>query len=889
VTINTKELYDAGGLQGGCEDIRVVYQPNTTTAKSINYYFDPASGTTCTTSTATKVYFPLQANVSNGSSTSYYYLYYDNENAVDESSVSAFDIGDKQALMHCGFRGDTTCINGDGAEAPTTESGAVRYSGGKSALSFDGNDSLTINDSDEIGLESVDFSVEAWVYLEPNLTGNNTIVWKGDYGYKRGYLMRVVVTSGLYYLQGWLGDGTSNILVTSGQAMSSGAWHHVAYVRDGTAPLRLYIDGFEPSSYSAQGNGANVSSNWEKAFIGTEGNATVPVQNFYKGLIDEIRVSNTVRYTSNFTPSTSPFVPDEYTKLLLHFDENGDDPRNTGKAIDSSGNGNHGTITGAKYVGGLVGVDDPVGASHDSPVSSQSYAGHSGIFVEEGTVNKITNPSFENATAYNTNWGDPSVFKYDSTADTFTPGMAKRNSAGPFASGVMVHGKADGSGVPDGLSVSSGTYIGDGINSGFYSNFDTKQGSIVFWITPEWNGNDGKRHNIFNGYGTLVESAYKETDNYLYWQHGWGQEVKVDVSSWVAGATYSVVIRWDRNNAIQGSNYMSISVNDAITYGGGSAGSPYNGTTMQIGGDGANYPANAIIEGLTIYRRPLFDGTYGIDVGNGDEINQIYNAGTGKDPTLVTGSWDVVFALPTNASTGALTTGTGNAWSHPHTSNLLYTSTTNTGGFMMGADSSTDGWMTNSIQTLTIQPDATVGMDTYMWSVAPDTNYGNSTVINIGNTRGLISFDLASIPVNATVDSSTLWLYQTSGAGAAGHEIAYQVLKPWVESQATWNSWATGQSWTVPGALSADDAGVENSGNGVGADRKTTPIYDIWISNTNPEWKSFASPGLTALTQDWVSGVATDSYGFVVYDANAAHVFSSSDNTTVSNRPKLII
>jgi hypothetical protein len=91
--------------------------------------------------------------------------------------------------------------------------------------------------------------------------------------------------------------------------------------------------------------------------------------------------------------------------------------------------------------------------------------------------------------------------------------------------------------------------------------------------------------------------------------------------------------------------------------------------------DGISYPPNAIIEGLTIYRRPLFDGTYGTDVGNGDEINLIYNSGTGKDPTLVTGSWDVVFALPTNASTGALATGTGNAWSHPHASNLLYTST----------------------------------------------------------------------------------------------------------------------------------------------------------------------------------------------------------------------
>ena len=89
--------------------------------------------------------------------------------------------------------------------------------------------------------------------------------------------------------------------------------------------------------------------------------------------------------------------------------------------------------------------------------------------------------------------------------------------------------------------------------------------------------------------------------------------------------------------------------------------------TIRIGSrNDGSAPANAIIEGLTIYRRPLYDGAYGSNVGNGDEINLIYNSGTGKDPTLVTGSWDVVFALPTNSTVGALATGTGEALSHPH-------------------------------------------------------------------------------------------------------------------------------------------------------------------------------------------------------------------------------
>lgn len=41
------------------------------------------------------------------------------------------------------------------------------------------------------------------------------------------------------------------------------------------------------------------------------------------------------------------------------------------------------------------------------------------------------------------------------------------------------------------------------------------------------------------------------------------------------------------------------------------------------------------------------------------------------DPTSIIGSWDVVLNVPTNATPGALVTGAGEAWSHPHSSNLL--------------------------------------------------------------------------------------------------------------------------------------------------------------------------------------------------------------------------
>ncbi|MBX9680208.1 MAG: hypothetical protein K2X38_15715 [Gemmataceae bacterium] len=64
----------------------------------------------------------------------------------------------------------------------------------------------------------------------------------------------------------------------------------------------------------------------------------------FQGMLDEIRISKTVRYTKDFAPQRR-FEPDADTLALYHCDEGQGD-----KLIDSSGNGHHGKIIGAKWV-----------------------------------------------------------------------------------------------------------------------------------------------------------------------------------------------------------------------------------------------------------------------------------------------------------------------------------------------------------------------------------------------------------------------------------------------------------------------------------------------------------------------------------------------------------
>ena len=157
------------------------------------------------------------------------------------------------------------------------------------------------------------------------------------------------------------------------------------------------------------------------------------------------------------------------------------------------------------------------------------------------------------------------------------------------------------------------------------------QGSIFFAITPEWAGNDGKRHDfvwLYNTGGNFI-GIIKDTSNNLVLFIDGDHTVSVSISTWVAGTTYFVVGRWDSKGTLDGTNYGCLSINDVHTFGAtafGTVGTGSDGILIGSGLIGQKYPAQALIQGLTIYRRPLFDGTYGVDVGNGDEINLIYNA-----------------------------------------------------------------------------------------------------------------------------------------------------------------------------------------------------------------------------------------------------------------------
>jgi hypothetical protein len=188
---------------------------------------------------------------------------------------------------------------------------------------------------------------------------------------------------------------------------------------------------------------------------------------------------------------------------------------------------------------------------------------------------------------------------------------------------------------------------------------------------------------------------------------------------------------------------------------------------------------------------------------------------------------------------------------------------------------------------LTLQPDETSSNDIYIESGAPTTNQNAQTVVSAGEfnaganiTRTLIKFDLSSIPAGVTINSAVLSLYATTDLSSNARTFrVFRQLRAWVESQATWNIYSTGNNWATAGGFGATDCEQTDIGT-----RAFT------ATETLNEFKDFT---LTASeVQEMITGGGFTNNGFLIKadtETDDQYLFAGSGNATASLRPKLVI
>ena len=179
--------------------------------------------------------------------------------------------------------------------------------GGASAL-FDGTGDYLVSSVVEDSFGTSNFTVEFWyrpaaigaiqVPIGNRSSGTGLNIWWVEIG-----------ADGTAYAAFQNSVGTS-YYPASPSTYTANTWHHIAIVRNGTT-LTFYRNGVGGTAVT----GVSGSFGGGVYYIGG-----IAASYNVNGYLDEIRVSNTARYTANFTSSTIPFINDANTLLLVHAD-----------------------------------------------------------------------------------------------------------------------------------------------------------------------------------------------------------------------------------------------------------------------------------------------------------------------------------------------------------------------------------------------------------------------------------------------------------------------------------------------------------------------------------------------------------------------------------------
>ena len=298
----------------------------------------------------------------------------------------------KQAVAHWKFdEGYGTTTKDSAGSNDGTISGATWTNEGRlgKALSFDGADDYASGNFGlgilKNGYEEDSFTLSAWAKPDGTQSGNERII-SGRSGYHGGLVANSNNSFGfnIATTEGW----TNGKMLSSGEISDWTDWHHIIGVYD-KREMKIYVDGIMKNSTTFTASIRNYSDTF---FIGSIGNYA------FDGKLDEVKVFNyaltedEIKQEYNQSKTVSMGTPSEKQDVVMgqasQYCVPGDsatcdppvaewkfDEMSGTTANDTSGNGNHGTLTNGPVwtangkIGGaltLDRVDDRMTVSHNT-------------------------------------------------------------------------------------------------------------------------------------------------------------------------------------------------------------------------------------------------------------------------------------------------------------------------------------------------------------------------------------------------------------------------------------------------------------------------------------------------------------------------------------------
>tara|TARA_B100001964_G_scaffold181585_1_gene200808 strand:- start:853 stop:1647 length:795 start_codon:yes stop_codon:yes gene_type:complete len=221
--------------------------------------------------------------------------------------------------------------------------------GDETSYAFDGTtDWLDVADHGDWDFGASAFCLE--MRFKSSSATNQYLFTRSPQG-NRPYVLQVNATTGDIRFSG--NDFGAWDFTTTEFNVTDGNWHHIAGVSTGVAGAtqKVYVDGV--ASATSATSSASLIADAGELRMGSRHDGGAGHVN---GNMDEIRVSNVARYTTNFTPSTRQFNSDANTLLLIHCGEDivtgttgsgatFTDSGNTGHTVTENGNAIEDTTT----------------------------------------------------------------------------------------------------------------------------------------------------------------------------------------------------------------------------------------------------------------------------------------------------------------------------------------------------------------------------------------------------------------------------------------------------------------------------------------------------------------------------------------------------------------
>ena len=192
--------------------------------------------------------------------------------------------------------------------------GAAVVAAAPASYDFDGTgDYLSIPDHADWPSGTNSFTMEAWIRFDSVADSKGFFNhWSGG-GEQRAFdFYWTHTTSEIIFKASSDGGSGANVFAES-WSPDVDIWYHVAVSRSGNS-WYVFVDGTQLGSTTT--DSVNILDSTANLDIGQGINSSLMI-----GRMDEIRISDTARYTTGFTPTSVEFTSDANTKFLMHCNE----------------------------------------------------------------------------------------------------------------------------------------------------------------------------------------------------------------------------------------------------------------------------------------------------------------------------------------------------------------------------------------------------------------------------------------------------------------------------------------------------------------------------------------------------------------------------------------